>query len=44
MGDRNVTMKNLTVVRIDEGRNLIMVKGAVPGANGGYLTIRRVGG
>ena len=41
MGDRNVTMKNLTVVRIDESRNLIMVKGSVPGAGGGYVMIRK---
>ena len=43
MGDRQVTTKNLTVVRIDDERNLILVKGAVPGAVGGYLTIHKAG-
>jgi len=42
MGARQVTTKNLTVVQIDETKNLLLVKGAVPGANGGYLTIRKV--
>jgi len=43
MGHRRVTVKNLTVVRADKERNLLLVKGAVPGANGGLLLIRRVG-
>jgi large subunit ribosomal protein L3 len=43
MGARQVTMRNLVIVRIDEARNLLMVRGAVPGANGGYLTIRKAG-
>ena len=39
MGDRQVTAQNLEVVALDEERGLIMVKGAVPGAKGGYVTI-----
>jgi large subunit ribosomal protein L3 len=43
MGARNVTTKNLTVVQVDETRNLLLVRGAVPGARGGYLEIHRTG-
>mgnify|MGYP002336527857 CR=1 FL=1 len=43
MGAKQITTKNLTVVRVDDARNLILVKGAVPGAVGGYLTIRKAG-
>jgi len=39
MGGVNVTAKNLEVVEIDPSRNLIAVKGSVPGANGGLLMI-----
>ena len=38
-GDR-MTMRNLKVVRIDEENNLLLVRGAVPGATGGYVMIR----
>lgn len=38
-GDR-VTMRNLKVIRIDEENNLLLVRGAIPGANGGYVMIR----
>jgi large subunit ribosomal protein L3 len=40
MGDERVTTQNLEVVRIDTERNLLLIKGAVPGANGGQVTIR----
>lgn len=40
LGDVNRTTQNLVVVRIDEGRQLLMVKGAVPGARGGEVVIR----
>jgi large subunit ribosomal protein L3 len=40
MGDRTVTTLNLKVVRTDAERGLIMVEGAVPGAKGGFITIR----
>ncbi|MEM1331159.1 MAG: 50S ribosomal protein L3 [Planctomycetota bacterium] len=40
MGDERVTVRNLEVVRIDEEKNLILVKGPVPGANKGTVQIR----
>jgi len=40
MGDERVTTQNLEVVRIDLERNLILIKGAVPGAAGGTVMIR----
>jgi len=40
MGDARVTTQNLEVVRVDAERNLILVKGAVPGAKGGDLIVR----
>ncbi len=40
MGDARVTTQNLEVVSIDEDRNLILVKGAVPGAKNGYVEVR----
>jgi large subunit ribosomal protein L3 len=40
MGAEQVTIQNLEVVRIDEERNLILVKGAVPGAPGGDVIVR----
>ncbi|MEF9425779.1 MAG: 50S ribosomal protein L3 [Candidatus Mariimomonas ferrooxydans] len=43
MGDEKVTTKNIEVVDIREEQNLLIVRGSVPGANGGYLIIRSVG-
>ncbi len=40
MGDVRVTTQNLQVVRTDAERGLILVRGAVPGAKGGWVTIR----
>ena len=40
MGDVRVTTQNLQVVRTDSERGLIMVKGAVPGSKGGWVTIK----
>jgi len=40
LGGERTTTLGLTVVRVDPERNLIMVKGAVPGARGGLVTIR----
>ena len=40
MGDERITTKNLKIVDIREEQNLMLVEGAVPGANGGYLIIR----
>jgi large subunit ribosomal protein L3 len=41
MGDKRVTTRGLQVVRIDGERNLLFIKGAVPGAADGYVLIRR---
>ena len=43
MGCDRVTVKNLEVVRIDEDLNLIIVKGAVPGAKDGIVRVRMAG-
>ena len=40
-GNDRVTVQNLKVVKVDEGRNLLYVKGAVPGKPDGYLLIRK---
>jgi len=40
MGAAKVTTQNLQVVRTDAGRGLIMIKGAVPGSKGGWVTIK----
>lgn len=40
MGSERVTVRNLEVVRVDEEQNLLLVKGAVPGGKGAFLTIR----
>ena len=41
MGAERVTVQNLEVIRIDAAENLMMVKGCVPGPNGGYLLIQK---
>jgi large subunit ribosomal protein L3 len=41
LGAARVTVKNLQIVRLDVENNLLVVRGAVPGADGGYLIIRR---
>jgi large subunit ribosomal protein L3 len=40
MGDVRVTTQNLEVVSVDMDRNLLLIKGAVPGASGGQVTVR----
>jgi large subunit ribosomal protein L3 len=40
MGSKKVTTKNLEVVQVIEDKNLLLVKGAVPGSKGGLVTIR----
>ncbi len=39
LGDERVSIQNLEVVAVDEARDLIMVKGAVPGAKGGWVRV-----
>jgi large subunit ribosomal protein L3 len=41
MGDAQVTVRNLEVIDIDTEDNVLMVKGAIPGPNGAYVTVRR---
>ena len=41
MGQDRVTMRNLEVIEVDAENNLLVIKGAVPGANGGYLLIKK---
>ncbi len=41
MGGKKSTVKNLNVVKIDKDRNLLIVKGAIPGPNGGFVTMRK---
>lgn len=43
MGVEQKTIKNLRIVRVDADQNLILVKGSVPGPNGGYVVIRKMG-
>ncbi len=40
MGDERVTTLNLEVVRVDAERNIILIRGAVPGAPGGHVFVR----
>ena len=40
LGDDTVTTQNLDVIRVDESRGLLMVRGAVPGSKGGFVTVR----
>ena len=44
MGDRRITVKGLEVISVDIDRNILMVKGGVPGAPNGLLHIRRARG
>src|SRR5262249_469450 len=39
-GHERVTVRNLSVVRIDGDNNLLLVKGAIPGPNGGLVMVR----
>ena len=40
MGDQRVTVQNLTIVATDDSQGLVLVRGAVPGADGGWVLIR----
>jgi large subunit ribosomal protein L3 len=46
MGGKQITQRGLTVFRVDGARNLLLIKGAVPGANGGLVMVAKqlVGG
>jgi large subunit ribosomal protein L3 len=40
LGNQRVTVRNLEVIQVDADDNVLMVKGAVPGPNGGYVVVR----
>jgi large subunit ribosomal protein L3 len=40
MGDERVTVQNLEIVKVDAQRNLLLIKGAIPGAPGGDVIVR----
>ena len=40
MGNKRVTVQNLEVVRVDAERNLLLIKGGVPGATGSDVIVR----
>jgi large subunit ribosomal protein L3 len=41
MGDEKVTVQNLEILRVDTERNLVAIKGAVPGPRNGIVLIRK---
>ena len=41
MGDKRVTIKGLTVARVDVENNLLMIRGSVPGANGSVVVVKK---
>lgn len=41
MGNDRVTVQNLQVLRVDTGRNLLLIEGSVPGPNNGIVIVRR---
>ncbi len=42
MGNDRVTVKNLEIIKIDVDKNILLIKGAVPGARGGLLLIKGI--
>lgn len=44
LGGERVTIKNIDIVKTDKDRNLLFLKGAVPGFNGSYLVLRKCKG
>ncbi|MCK4386418.1 MAG: 50S ribosomal protein L3, partial [candidate division Zixibacteria bacterium] len=42
MGDDRVTVRNLKVIQVEKDKNLLVISGAVPGASGGYVLIKKV--
>ena len=41
LGNTQVTTQSLEIIRVDEKRNVLLVKGAIPGAPGGNIIIRQ---
>lgn len=44
MGDEQVTVRNLEVLQSDTAKNILLIKGAIPGANNGLVIIKKSGG
>ena len=42
MGNKQVSVRGLRIVRVDPEKNLLLIEGAVPGSDGGLLTIQRL--
>jgi large subunit ribosomal protein L3 len=40
LGDETVTTQNLDIIRVDEARSLLLVRGAVPGSKNGHVVVR----
>ncbi len=40
MGDDTITTQNLDIVRVDDAHQLLLIRGAVPGSKGGFVTVR----
>jgi large subunit ribosomal protein L3 len=40
-GNERSTMRNLKLVRVDRERNLLLVRGAIPGPNGSYVVVQQ---
>jgi large subunit ribosomal protein L3 len=40
MGNNRVTVQNLRIIKVDRGRNLLFVQGAIPGSNGTFVEVR----
>ena len=41
MGNESITVQNLRIIRIQDQENLLLVRGAIPGRNGGYVIIKK---
>ena len=40
-GNQQCTMRNQVLVRVDAEQNLLLIRGAVPGPNGGYVVVKQ---
>ncbi|HCT15063.1 MAG TPA: 50S ribosomal protein L3, partial [Corynebacterium nuruki] len=40
MGNERVTLQNLKIARVDAESDLLLIKGAIPGNNGGVVTVK----
>jgi ribosomal protein L3 len=41
MGSDRVTVRNLKIVQVDADNNILVIRGAIPGAPGGYVVVRK---